>query len=87
LLLVRQYTPEVWLGDSTMRFEVGGVVPVLDCARNQGLEALDTRRVVEQAVRQGGVDRYYFDKHMSDAGNRLTAETIAAKIKSKAPSL
>ncbi len=77
VIVVGQYTPNAWEDDSTLQFEIDGVAPVLTCAREQGLETLDSREAVERAVRADGVDRYYVDKHMSDAGNRLTADLIA----------
>ncbi len=80
VLVVAQYTPHAWQADSTLGFEVGGIVPLLDCARDQDLQVIDTRRMLDQVVRRDGFERYYEGKHMSDAGNRLTARTIAGSL-------
>jgi hypothetical protein len=80
VLLVAQYSPHAWLRQSTLKFEVGIIEPLLACARHAGLRTLDTRNAVEAAVREGGIDRYYADRHMTDDGNRLTAELIAEAL-------
>ena len=49
-------------------------------AHEKGDRTLDTRGAVEAAVREGGIDRYYADRHMTDDGNRLTAELIAEAL-------
>jgi hypothetical protein len=84
VLVVAQYTPEAFERDSTLRFELGGTRLLLQCAREWGFATLDSWRPVEQAVQKDGLERYYFDRHMSDAGNRLTAELIARQLKQAA---
>ena len=86
VLVVAQYTPRAWwLRASTLRFETEITIDLLTCARTSGLETLDTRAAVEPAVRQRGVDRYYINRHMNDAGNRLTAELIARHLRKEVP--
>jgi hypothetical protein len=80
VLLVAQYTPDAWRRQSTEGFEVGIIEPVLACARAAGLRTLDTRDAVEAAVRKDGLERYYVSRHMTDDGNRLTAQLIAEAL-------
>ena len=83
VLVVAQYTPHAWLRESTLLFEAQIIGKLLACARASGLETLDTHRGVEAAVRKGGIERYYINRHMNDAGNRLTADLIARKLTSQ----
>jgi hypothetical protein len=87
VLLVAQYTPDAWRRQSTEDFEVGIIEPVLACARAAGLRTLDTRDAVEAAVRKAGLKRYYVSRHMTDDGNRLTADLIAGALSSATSSL
>jgi hypothetical protein len=87
VLLVAQYTPDAWRRQSTEDFEVGIIEPVLACARAAGLRPLDTRDAVEAAVRKAGLKRYYVSRHMTDDGNRLTADLIAGALSSATSSL
>ena len=80
VLLVAQYTPHAWLHESTLRFESDIIDKVLACADASGLHTLDTRQAFQTAVREGGVYNYYINRHMTDAGNRLTAELIANRL-------
>jgi len=81
VLLVAHYTPHAWLRESTLRFEAEIIDKVFACARSSGLPTLDTREAFERAVREGGLDRYYINLHMTDAGNQLTAELIANRLR------
>ena len=80
VLVVAQYTPTAWLRDSTLRFETQITAQLLACARKSGLDTLDTAAATEATVRTDGLERYYFDRHMNDAGNRLTADLIARRV-------
>lgn len=81
VLMVAQYTPQAWTDPAFLRYEVGVASALLACARAAGLATLDTRTEVEAAVRAKGVEAYYIGTHMSEAGNRLTAELIAKALK------
>lgn len=81
VLLVAQYTPHAWVRESTLRFESGIVDEVLACAQASGLRTLDTRNAFETAISEAGVDHYYINRHMTSAGNRLTAELIADQFR------
>jgi hypothetical protein len=84
VLLVAQYSPHAWHREATLRFESDIIDKVLACANASELRTLDTRQAFEAAVRGGGVERYYVSggHHLSDAGNRLTAELIANRLQS-----
>ena len=81
VLVVAQYTPNAWWRElSTLAVETRVANDVLACARQSGLETLDTRGAVEAAVRADGFERYYVGGHMNDTGNRLTAELVARHL-------
>jgi hypothetical protein len=80
ILMVAQYTPLAWTSESTRQFETRTTNALLKCAQRNGLETLDTAVDVETAVRTSGLDAYYADGHMDNAGNLLTAELIADRL-------
>jgi hypothetical protein len=82
VLIVAQYTANAWWSElSTYGDETRVVERVLACARGRELETLDTRPGIEAAVRVDGFQRYYVGGHMNDAGNRLTAELVASRLR------
>lgn len=80
MLVVGKYTPNAWKSASTLLFEAGIVAKVLDCAKGSGLQTLDTREEMAEAVRSGGIEGYYINRHNNDAGNRLLAELAAERL-------
>jgi hypothetical protein len=84
VLVVAKYTPHAWQRASTLRFEAEIIARVLDCAKGSGLQTLDTREEMAAAVRDGGIARYYINRHNNDAGNRLLAELTAQSLRSVA---
>jgi hypothetical protein len=85
VLIVAQYTANAWWSTlSTYGAETRVVERVLACAQARGLETLDTRPGIEAAVQVHGFQRYYAGGHMNDAGNRLTAELVASRLRGPA---
>jgi len=80
VLLLAQYSQEAWHSPAALSAERRTNSSILACARDQGLEALDTVKAIERAVRQAGLEMYYVGSHMSDGGNRLTAKLIAERL-------
>jgi hypothetical protein len=83
ILVVAQYTPLAWMSESTRQFETRTTKALLECARQNGLDTLDTSLEVETAVRRDGLDSYYVGGHMDNDGNRLTAQLIADELADK----
>ena len=80
-LVVAQYPPRVWRdGASFAKEHRRRTRIVLDCAREAGLGALDTFRIVQDAVRARGDDALYRIWHHNSEGNRLIAEAVAAQL-------
>lgn len=79
-ILVVQYTPGAWRNEADRTEQRRLVAHVGGCARDAGLEVLDTFDAVRAAVAKDGVGPYYINWHMNDAGNALTAKLIAAHL-------
>ena len=79
-LVVAQYTPLAWMSESPRAFETETTGALLACARQNGLDTLDTAAAVEAAVRRHGIEAYYVGGRMDNDGNRLTAVLIADQL-------
>lgn len=77
VLVVAQYDPVVWQDPAFAAEQRRLAHGLLDCAQKQGLAVLDSFDALAAA---GDPRRLYGLWHMNDAGNRLTAETIAARL-------
>jgi hypothetical protein len=82
VLLIAQYAPNAWWSElSTYDAETRVVDRVMSCAQGRGLETLDTRHAIATAVQAHGFQHYYIGGHMNDAGNRLTTEQLADRLR------
>jgi hypothetical protein len=79
-VLVAQYTPGAWQDEAERREQRRLVAHVAACARDARLDVLDTFDAVERTVARDGVEPFYINWHMNDAGNALTAKLIAAHL-------
>jgi lysophospholipase L1-like esterase len=81
VVLVAQYSIQTWQAEHFRREEVAVVRALADCARARGIDTIDTYDAVAAAVRAHGVAGSYTGIHMNPAGNRLTAELIADRLR------
>jgi hypothetical protein len=77
LVVIAQYPPETWTQSAFRASQVELAANLLRCARDAGLEAIDTFAGVEAAVSRDGHGPYYINGHMNSRGNALTASLIA----------
>jgi len=80
LLLVAQYDPFVWKQPGMEAEQRRITRQVLDCARQHGLQALDTFDAVKAWPGKGGPSSLYKVWHMNEAGNEFTARLIAEAL-------
>ncbi len=80
VLVVAQYDPYVWRDAAFAAEQRRLTKAVLDCSREQGLDALDTFDALAANGGKGSPGSLYGEWHMNDAGNRLTAGLIAAAL-------
>ncbi len=84
-LVVAQFNRwTLWTDNAAWRADVrrqAGLV--LHCAEAAGLATLDTYGIVEQAVKERGIDALYIRDHHTPDGNRLIAGAIAAELKGR----
>lgn len=80
VLVVAQYDPYVWQNARFAAEQRRLTKGVLDCSRQQGLEVLDTFDALAASGGKGSPRSLYGEWHMNDAGNRLTAELVAAAL-------
>ena len=80
VVVLAQYDPLVWQ-DATFAAEQRRMAHgLLDCARRQGLDTVDSFEALADWRGQGGPRGLYGLWHMNDRGNRLTAELVAAVL-------
>ena len=80
VIVVAQYDTQAWQKPETGRDERAAMAPVLDCARNRGLQALDTFDALAAWDGPGGPISLYKTYHLNDAGNRFFAGLIAKAL-------
>ena len=85
VLLVAQYDAEAWHSqkDADERRQV--LAPIVACAREHGLQALDSFDAIAAYKGPGGPASLYLEHHMNDAGNRLFAELVANTLAEASP--
>ena len=75
---------DAWRDESTLRFVTDITRNFLANAQTAGLDTRDTRGAVAIAVRDSGVDHYYYaDQNMHNAGDCLAAGLIARHLEQK----
>ena len=77
IVMVAQYAPQTWTVPDFAASELKMARDQLACARERGLEVLDTAEPVRAAVAKQGLSVVYINAHMTSIGNKLTAELIA----------
>ncbi|MCW5737884.1 MAG: hypothetical protein KIS73_27435 [Enhydrobacter sp.] len=80
VLVVAQYDPYVWQDAGFAAEQRRLTNAVLACSRQQGLDVLDTFDAIAANGGKGAPKSLYREWHMNEAGNRLTAELIAAEV-------
>jgi hypothetical protein len=80
VLLLAQYDTEVWQKPETGRTERAAMLPILDCARERGLQTLDTFDALAGWDGKEGTASLYKRYHLNDAGNRLLAGLVAKTL-------
>jgi hypothetical protein len=80
VLVVIQYARDEWRPHPHGNPEFAWSRHVADCARQAGMQVLDSMAVLDGAVRAGGLDSVYREGHHSPQGNRIVAGAIAAKL-------
>lgn len=83
VVLLAQYSRQAWETASFQREEVAVVRAVAACARDQGIDTIDTLPAIATVVRERGIAGYYTGIHMNAAGNRLTAGLILDWLKAQ----
>lgn len=81
VIVLAQYPPDTWSRPDVKAQQVKLAGGVLSCARDAGLETLDTFDGVAAAVARDGHGPYYINGHMNSRGNALTAGLIATYLK------
>ncbi len=80
LLIVAQYDPVVWQDPAFAAEQRRMTAQLLGCARQAGLETLDSFDVMAARAGKEGPRGFYGLWHMNDRGNRLIADTVAAAL-------
>lgn len=78
VLVLAQYDPMVWQDPAFAAAQRRLTHGLLACAEKQGLAVLDS---FDALAASGDPRRLYGLWHMNDAGNRLTAELVAAQLR------
>jgi len=77
IIVVAQYAPQTWtipdFGVSELRYAQNQ----LACARERGLETIDTAQPIREAVAKNGLSAIYINAHQTGRGNKITADVIA----------
>jgi hypothetical protein len=77
IIVVAQYAPQTWTVPEFAARELKMAQNQLACARERGLETIDTADAVRQAVASSSLAAIYINAHMTSHGNKVTAEVIA----------
>ena len=85
VLVMAQYDPYVWQDADFALKQRDMAAGLLDCARKQGLAALDTFDALATSTTKGGPLGLYGKWHLDDAGNRLTAALVQRALGPGAP--
>jgi len=85
VLVMAQYDPYVWQDAAFAARQRAMSAGLLECARKQGMAALDTFDALAATTVLGGPRGLYGHWHLNDAGNRLTAELVAAALTRAGP--
>lgn len=80
ITIIAQYSVNVWHLATARDYERDVIAKLLACAREAGLDTVDTYAAIDAAVQADGVSSYYLEQHLSGRGNRLTAEVIARHL-------
>ena len=77
IVVVAQYAPQTWTDREFGASELRRARDVLACARERGLETLDTADAVRQAVAKSSLAAIYINAHLTSRGNLISAEVVA----------
>jgi len=80
VVVLAQYDPLVWQEPKFAAEQRRLTQGVLDCARRQGLAAVDSFEALSKWTGKGGPRGLYGLWHMNGQGNRLTAQLVAAVL-------
>ena len=80
ITIIAQYSVDVWSVETAHDYERRVITSLLACAREAGIDTLDTYAALAAAVQADGVSSYYLEQHLNGRGNRLTAELIARHL-------
>jgi hypothetical protein len=86
VLVVAQYDTDTWKSRKEADERRQALGPIVACAREHGLQALDSFDAIAAYKGPGGPASLYKTYHMNDAGNRLFAELIARALADRPPS-
>jgi hypothetical protein len=81
IVMVAQYAPQTWSIPDFRAREFKVAQDQLACARDRGLETLDTAQAVGEAVARSSLPDIYINGHMNGRGNKLTADVIVDYLK------
>ncbi|MEI6203335.1 MAG: hypothetical protein WCP68_15400 [Enhydrobacter sp.] len=85
VLVVAQYDTETWHSQKEADERRLALGPIVACAREHGLHALDSFDAIAGYKGLGGPASLYLEHHMNGAGNRLFAELIARTLAEAPP--
>ena len=77
IVVIAQYAPQTWTIPEFGSSEQKAAQGVLACAKEAGLETLDTAETVRAAVAKEGLPAIYINAHMTNRGNKITADQSA----------
>jgi hypothetical protein len=80
VLVVAEYDPVVWNDPAFQAEQRRMTLGLLDCARRDGLAALDTFDLLAAQGGAAGPRALYGAWHMNSRGNKVVAEAIAAEL-------
>ena len=78
ILLVAQYDAHAWLGSSHAEGQRRALRPLLDCAKRNGIDTIDTFHRLAAEPRPQSL---YGPLHMNARGNLMIASLIAARLR------
>lgn len=81
IVVIAQYAPQTWTVPEFGASELKRAGDLLACARERGLETIDTAAAVRDAVAKSGLADIYINAHMTSRGNKLTADHIAEYLR------
>lgn len=81
VVVLAEYSRGHWMADAEGKArDFAKTGPVLACARNAGLIALDVTDALKPMVAKGGIDALFRSDHHSAEGNRVTAAAIVQEL-------